>query len=86
MRMTIRYTSGLRVEGLLLAADSNRMRIAIASQRDTAELRRVGSSWHTEDEEAVEIEAIFQLPGIDASDFCAEVYPITATAGRNPDR
>ena len=38
MRMMIRYQSGLRAEAVLLAANSDRMRVAIASQRDTVEL------------------------------------------------
>jgi hypothetical protein len=62
------------------------MRIAVESERDTTELHRVGNSWHTEEEEAIEIESILQLPGIDASAICAEVFPLTATAGRNFDR
>jgi hypothetical protein len=85
MLMRIRHTNGVAVEGLILAADRNRMRITIPLQRDTAELHCVDGSWYTERLEAVEIESILQVPGIDASDFCAAAYPLTATAGRKVD-
>jgi hypothetical protein len=49
MLMTIRYQSGLRVEGVLLAANRERMRVAIDSQRDTVELHNVDASWYTEE-------------------------------------
>ena len=83
MRTTIRYTNGLTVDGVILAADRNRMRVAIASQRDTAELQCVDGSWYTETLEVVEIQSIVQVPGIDASDFCAAVYPRTATMSQS---
>jgi hypothetical protein len=80
--MTIRYQSGLRVEAVLLAADSERMRVAIDSQRDTIELRKVDASWFTENEEGIEIEALIPIAGVDVSQFCAAVYPRTNAAGR----
>jgi hypothetical protein len=81
MRMTIQYASGVRVDAVILAANRDRMRIAIPSQNDTAELHRVGGSWYTDTLQAVQIDSIIQMPGTDASDFCAAVYPRTATAG-----
>jgi hypothetical protein len=42
MRMLIRYQSGFRAEAVLLAANSDRMRVAIGSQRDTVELHKSG--------------------------------------------
>ena len=82
MRMTIRYQSGLRVEEVLLAANSERMRVAIASQRDTIELHKVDACWHTEDGAEIEIEALIPIAGTDVSCFCAAVYPRTNAAGR----
>ena len=40
MLMTIRYQSGLRVEAVVLAANCDRMRVAVDSQRDTIEIGR----------------------------------------------
>jgi len=80
MRMTLQYASGVRIEAVILAADRARMRVAIASQRGTAELRRIGECWYTERLEIVQIESIFQVPGIDASEFCLAIYPLTARA------
>jgi hypothetical protein len=81
MRMTIRYQSGLRVEAVLLAANSERMRVAIASQRDTVELHRADACWYTERGAAIEIEALIPIAGTDVSRFCAAVYPRANTAG-----
>ena len=64
MRMMIRYQSGLRREAVLLAADSERMRVAVEAQRDTIELQRVGAGWRTERGAAVEIEALMAIPGM----------------------
>jgi hypothetical protein len=81
MRLTIRYESGMRVEAILLAASSERMRVAIGGQRDTIELHRLESSWHTESGAEIEIEAMIPLPEMNVSDFCAAVHPLTLTAG-----
>jgi hypothetical protein len=63
MRMMIRYQSGLRVEAVLLAANSERMRVAIETQRDTVELHRVDGCWYTQRGAAIEIEALISLRG-----------------------
>ena len=82
MRMMIRYQSGLRVEAVLLAANSQRMRVVVESQRDTVELNKVDACWHTEDGAEIEIEALIPIAGTDVSRFCAAVYPRTNAAGR----
>lgn len=71
MRMIIRYQNGLRMEAVLLAASSDRMRVAIETQCDTIELQRVDAGWRTERGAAVEIEALMAIPGTDLSGFCA---------------
>ena len=81
MRMTIRYQSGLRVEAVLLAANRELMRVAIASQRDTIELHKVDACWYTEQGAEIEIEALIPIAGTDVSCFCAAVYPRTNAAG-----
>jgi hypothetical protein len=82
MRMTIRYEGGMRVEAVLLAANRERMRVAIPFERDTTELNRVDACWLTEDSEQVEIESLIPIDGVDVSQFCAAVYLRTMTAGR----
>ena len=82
MLMTIRYQSGLRVEAVLLAANSERMRVAIDSQPDTIELRRVDACWFTQEGAEIEIEALIPIGGTDVSSFCAAVYPRTIAVGR----
>jgi hypothetical protein len=57
------------MEAVLLAANSERMRVAIESQRDTVELHKVGAGWRTQRGAAVEIEALIQTPGTDYSRF-----------------
>lgn len=81
MKMIIRYENGDRVEAILLAADSQHMRVAVESQSDTTEFARVGDCWYGDRGEAVEIEALISIPGTDVSRFCAEVRPRTLAAG-----
>ena len=71
MLMTIRYQSGLRVEAVLLAANRERMRISVASQRDTIELHKVDSGWYTEKGDEIETEALIPIAGTDVSSFYA---------------
>ncbi len=83
MWMMIRYQSGIRVEAVLLAANSEWMRVvAIDTQRDTVELHRVDGCWYTERGVAIEIEALIPLSGTDFSRFCAAVHPWANTASR----
>jgi hypothetical protein len=74
MRMLIRYQSGFRAEAVLLAANGDRMRVAIGSQRDTVELHKVDAGWRTQKGAAIEIEALIPIPGTEFSSFCAAVY------------
>jgi hypothetical protein len=79
--MMIRYENGLTVEGILLAAGDQRMRVAVASERDTLELVKAGNSWHTEGGDAIEIEALIPIPGTDVSRLCGTAQPRTLAAG-----
>ena len=78
MLMTIRYQNGLRVEAVVLAADSEKMRVVIDSQRDTMELRKVDACWYAEDGAEVEIEALIPLDGVEV---LSSAHPLTVTAG-----
>ena len=80
MRMTIRFQSGLRVEAVLLAANRERLRVAIPSQQDTSELHKVDERWYTEKGAEVAIEAIIPIPGTEVSRFCTAVHPRTIAA------
>jgi hypothetical protein len=84
MRMTIRYEGGIRQEAVLMAANRERMRIAMPSRGDTIELNRASGYWLTESGKQVEIEALIPIDGVDVSQFCAAVYPLTMTAGHVP--
>ena len=75
MRMIIRYQSGLRVEAVLLAANSDWMRVVVGSQCDTVELHRVDACWRTQRGAAIEIEALIPVSGTEFSSFCAAVHP-----------
>ena len=52
----IRYPVGAIVEGVVLARQKNRMRVAAAGFPDTIELRRSGNQWYTADREQVEFD------------------------------
>ena len=56
MYMLIRYPVGAIVEGVVLAHQKNRMRVAAAGFPDTIELRRSGNQWHTSDRQPVEFD------------------------------
>jgi hypothetical protein len=79
MLMTIRYQNGLRVEAVVLAADNERMRVVIDSQRDTIELHKADEAWYTEHGEEIEVEALIPLEGINVA---SSMYPLTTVAGR----
>jgi hypothetical protein len=83
MRMMMRYQNGLRVEAVILAASRERMRVAIDSQGDTAELHQVNSCWFTESGTKIEIEALIPIQEAATSRFCEAVYPRTMTAGQS---
>ena len=81
MLMTIRYQGGMRVEAVLLAANRERMRLAVASQRDTIELYKAEGCWYTENGDVIDVEALIPFAGADLAGFCAAVYPRTIAAG-----
>lgn len=80
--MTIQYQNGLRVQGMLLAAAPDCMRLALDSEGDAVELHKVNACWYTERGALVEIEAILRIPGPDFSRFCTEARPWTKASGR----
>jgi hypothetical protein len=57
------------MQAVLLAANRDRMRVAIETQCDTIELHRVDAGWRTERGAAVEIDALIAIPGIDVAEL-----------------
>ena len=79
MLMTIQ--DGRRAEAVLLAANRDRMRVAVASRRDVIELRKVDTYWFTEEGAEIQIETFIPLDGTGVSAFCAQLYPRTLAMG-----
>ena len=72
MEMIIRFTSGRRVEALVLSASSDRMRILLRRSGDTLEVRRSGSWWCLENGHRFEIEGVLHTPETQFPHFDSE--------------
>ena len=64
MLITIQGQNGLRFQGVLLAFNGERMRLALDSERDAVELHRINACWYMEKYALVEIAAVQQIPGV----------------------
>jgi hypothetical protein len=71
----------MRVEAVLLAANRERMRLAVASLGDTIELYKADGCWYTEKGDVIELESLIPFAGTDFASFCAAVYPRAIAAG-----
>ncbi|HXB74776.1 MAG TPA: hypothetical protein VNY05_41460 [Candidatus Acidoferrales bacterium] len=58
MYTILRYANGQRVDGLILSASPDLIRVALRCQSDTAELRRVFGELTAEDGSPVELESM----------------------------
>ena len=58
MYMILRYSTGRRVDAILLGAARERMTVVIPDQEDTLEFSLVGNQWISEDGSTVEIESV----------------------------
>jgi hypothetical protein len=56
MYTLIRFSGGVIVEAMVLAAETDRMRMAVAGFADALELNRLNSEWVTEDGQTVELD------------------------------
>jgi hypothetical protein len=54
--MILRYPSGRRVDGLLLAAGADRLRIVVRRLNETIELRLTEGQWISEQGDRIEVE------------------------------
>ena len=81
MYTILKYANGHRVEGLILSASPDLIRVVLRRQGDTAELRRVFGEWTAEDGTSVELESM--MAG-DQTDMCGygglEALPKVQTA------
>lgn len=58
MYTILKYANGHMVDGLILSASSDSMRVILRQQGETAELRRVFGEWTAEDGSPVELQSM----------------------------
>jgi hypothetical protein len=81
MHMTLCFTTGRRMDSVLLAASKDRMRLAVRDRNETVELRFEQGKWVSEDGGIVEIDAIVWNGNMAVPDYCGQSAPKTRTAG-----
>lgn len=54
--MTIRYSNGYQIEGVILTSNENSMRVALQGSNDVLQLNDFHGTWVTEDCEPVHVE------------------------------
>ena len=64
MYVIIGFSDGTMREGIVLAAGSSRMRIALRHGDDPVELRRAAAQWKAEDGSLVELESVIYSDGL----------------------
>jgi hypothetical protein len=62
MYVLFQYPAGVVVEGVVLANEGNRMRVAAPGFEDAIELHRSGANWIDTDCQCVELEFIMSQP------------------------
>ena len=72
MYTILRYANGRRVDGLILSASPDLIRVILRRQGDTAELRRVFGEWTGEDGSAVELESLVAGDDTDLTCFALD--------------
>ena len=80
MYTMIRYANGRRVEGIILSASPDSLRVVLRQQGDTTELRRVFGEWTAEDGSAVEVESMLADDTTDLLCYTWELTQHTHTA------
>jgi len=74
MHMILRYPSGRRVDGILLAASADRMRIVVRRLNETIELRLTEGQWISEHGKRLEVEGWLSDGNVGMLDFSC--FPI----------
>ena len=86
----IGHSSGIIIEAVVLSAQPNRMRVAVAGAQDALELRRVDGQWFAETGEPVEFEFVLSgepesgtagIPGGSTGGVSRRVMAAGAAAG-----
>ena len=80
MNLIICDSTQRRLEGVVLAAGQDRIRVAIRGVSDVTELRREYSQWTLETGEPVDLELLLGDSQTDLFHFLKEVYPRYYTA------
>ena len=80
MYMILRFPSGRQIDGILLAASRDRMRIVSRRINETLELRRIEGKWFSDRGERVEIESWLADGQTRTRSFCAVVGERVSTA------
>jgi hypothetical protein len=86
MEVIIRYPSGQRIEGVVLAVGKFLMRIALHNTDDTIELCQSYGQWADETGCPVEFESFLAGDHVDLNSALAETRPLALAAGRMRDR
>jgi len=79
MYLLIRYPAGVVIEGVVLAAGKNRLRVVSPGFADTLELKRSGKSWIIAGRYRVELEFLMS----DRSDATRTEVPASSFAYAN---
>ncbi|MBZ5620990.1 MAG: hypothetical protein LAQ69_20025 [Acidobacteriia bacterium] len=82
MQMILRYPSGRLVDGILLAAGLERMRIVVRRVNETMELRLENGHWVSEKGDRIEVECWLSDGRPGTAEFCSRFGLRTATATR----
>ena len=78
MYTILRYSNGRRMDGLMLSASPDTMRLILRLQNDTIELRRTFGSWTAEDGSIVELESMVAGDHTDLGCYLAGGMPQAA--------
>ncbi|HEV3334313.1 MAG TPA: hypothetical protein VG096_25175 [Bryobacteraceae bacterium] len=80
MNLIICDSTQKRLEGVVLAAGKDRMRVALRGVSDVTELRREYGQWELETGEPVDLELLVGDSRFEMRRFLEEVYPRFYTA------
>jgi hypothetical protein len=80
MHLILRYPSGRRVDGILLAAGPDRLRIVVRRVNETMELRLREGQWLSEREDPIEVDGWIGDGSGRMADFCSRLGARTSTA------
>jgi hypothetical protein len=81
MYMTLCFTTGRRMESVLLAASRDRMRLAVRDRNETIELRYEQGKWISEEGSVVEIDAIVWNGSTAVPENCGHAPKIRTAGG-----